>query len=115
MPVIGVEIKPSTMHVEADIGEILGRGFNSPRLHQKRKPRMRAACVFLYLGHRSLDAQTIPRATHCRRRTNPAQLDTTSRPGDEAETERPRKRPPPRCEATEHRRPRARFFVEGHR
>src|SRR5688572_6573585 len=32
MVVAGIEIKISTMHVEADIGDISGRGFDSPRL-----------------------------------------------------------------------------------
>ena len=32
MPAAGVEIKTSTMHVEAAIRVISGRGFNSPRL-----------------------------------------------------------------------------------
>ena len=33
MPADQIEIKPSTMHVEAVIGVISGRGFDSPRLH----------------------------------------------------------------------------------
>jgi hypothetical protein len=33
MPVLAVEIKPSNKHVEAAIPVILGRGFNSLRLH----------------------------------------------------------------------------------
>ena len=33
MPAAGIEIKTSTMHVEAAIRVISGRGFNSLRLH----------------------------------------------------------------------------------
>ena len=36
MPVDEVEIKTSTMHVEAAIPVVLGRGFNSLRLHSTR-------------------------------------------------------------------------------
>ena len=35
----GIEIKTPTMHVEAAIRVILGRGFNSLRLHSTRRAR----------------------------------------------------------------------------
>ena len=42
MPAAETEIKTSTMHVEAAIRVISGRGFNSPRLHSTGPVRARA-------------------------------------------------------------------------
>jgi len=53
MFVAGVEIKISTMHVEATIDVISGLGFNSPRLHSTRCARSwQASEFFLWLRWR---------------------------------------------------------------
>jgi hypothetical protein len=55
MPAAGVEIKTSTMHVEAAIRVISGRGFDSPRLHSTRCARSWQASIWSSIAFQGED------------------------------------------------------------